>query len=80
MKVSSIMTTNITTEITTVLLVKTLENVAWPLCRARYNGLMSPYSFVARFWERVGGVGETLEIIIDRMLQRRGFDFGTLWH
>jgi hypothetical protein len=69
------MTNIITTQITTALLVKSLERVAWPLCRARYNGLVSPYTFVARFWERVGGIGDTLDAVINRMLVRRGYDF-----
>jgi hypothetical protein len=69
------MTTTITTQITTALLVKSLERVAWPLCRARYNSLMSPYTFVAWFRERVGDIGDALDTAICRMLVRRGYDF-----
>lgn len=71
------MNTSITKHITTIVLVKTLELVAWPMCRARNDGAMSSYAFVARFWEYVGGIGGALEAGVDRSLVRRRFDFGT---
>jgi hypothetical protein len=56
---------SITTRIITVLLGKILD-FAWPMCRARFKGVMSPHTSVARFWERVGGTGEALEALVDR--------------
>lgn len=69
------MTTSITKQITTVLLRATIRDIAWPMSRARHNGELSAYGFVARFWERVGGVGENLEAVINWMLVRCDYDF-----
>jgi hypothetical protein len=65
-----------TKSITTVLLAATLD-IAWPMGRARENGVMSPYASVARFWERVGDVGEALEARVDRLATRWDIDIST---
>jgi len=64
---------SITKRILTVLLSKAL-GVARPMCRARFKGVMSPYTAIARFWERVGGVGEALETLVDRLAARSQID------
>jgi hypothetical protein len=72
------MTSNsITKRILTALLSKAL-GIAWPMCRARYNGVMSPHTLVARFWERVGGAGETIEAFVQRLAPRFDIDVGQM--
>ena len=61
---------SITARIITSLLAKTLDDFAWPLCRARFRGVMSPFTSVARFWERVGSAGEAIEAAVDRVAAR----------
>lgn len=68
------MTTSITKEITIVLLRATICHVAWPMSRARYNGELSAYGFVARFWDRVGAAGEALEATVERFAAQFGID------
>jgi hypothetical protein len=65
-----------TKSITTVLLAATLDS-AWLMCRAQENGVMSPYSSVDRFWQRVGGIGEALEAFVDRVATRFDIDIST---
>jgi predicted TPR repeat methyltransferase len=62
--------------ITTVLLGKILD-FAWPMCRARFKGVISPPTSVARFWELVGGTGEALEALVDRVATRFDIDIST---
>jgi hypothetical protein len=61
--------------LTTALLVTALD-LAWPMIRARENGVVSSYSSVARFWEGVAATGETLETFVDRVAARCGIDIG----
>lgn len=68
------MTTSATKQIATVLVRTTIRDIAWPMSRARQNGVLSPYDFVARFWERVGATGEALEAAVERVTVRLGID------
>jgi hypothetical protein len=62
--------------ITTVLLAATLD-IAGPMCRARENAVFAELDVLARFWERVGDIGDALESVADRLAARWDIDIGT---
>ncbi|MGY4500401.1 hypothetical protein ACVWYH_004332 [Bradyrhizobium sp. GM24.11] len=60
------------------LIASTLDNVAWPMCRARQNAVMAESNILARFWNYVGDAGEALEAALDRVAARRGIDISAI--
>lgn len=68
------MATNITKQITTVLLRAAIRDIAYPMGRARENGVMANYDFVARLWDRVGDAGDALAGKLEHVAVVLGID------
>ena len=59
--------------IVTAVLASTLENIAWPMCRAGAQAC-SLSGTVRRFWKAVGCTGEALEAWLERAAAAQGID------
>ncbi|MET4312841.1 hypothetical protein [Bradyrhizobium sp. RT4b] len=61
------------TEVTTAFLYAMVQ-LAGALSRAGERAVFAPSHLAARFWERVGDTGETLEATLDYLAARCGID------